>query len=402
MRFLLSTLRSMTLAVLSTLLVATADLRHPVLAEARTYRCNGQEATIVGTRGDDVIEGTDADDVIVTFAGDDVIFSGAGDDLICAGSGDDVVFSGAGNDWVSLQGGDDFAYGGPGDDLLRGGTGDDVLEGGPGTTRARGQNGNDELWGTWCTPPRTMQHYCRWPDLTVYPDEYADLLEGTRTLRHGSSGEDVRQLQALLSSLDYAPGPIDGSFGAATAAAVRAFQEVSDLESDGVVGPSTRAALQEAVGSVDSPEMPDDWILGKAGVLKSGSRGEAVAALQRTLIGLGYDPGPADGILGSGTVAAIRSFQERQRPRRRWEGRGWRQAGSVRRYRRSEGSAGRQGLRRLQFRHAQTWVRRPPRSEVWCPVGRDSRRGMAPPHHRGLHRMGPRRGDRSGRRRCCV
>jgi peptidoglycan hydrolase-like protein with peptidoglycan-binding domain len=300
----------MILAASSLLLVTTAVVGTPERADARTRQCNGQEATIVGTRGSDVIEGTDDADVIVTLGGDDVVFSGDGDDMVCTGKGDDVGFAGSGDDWVTLQSGDDFAYGGPGDDVILGGSGDDVIEGGPGSTLALGHNGNDELWGTWCTPPRTMQHYCRWPDIASYPDEYADLLEGTRTLRSGATGEDVRQLQTLLASLDYSPGPIDGVFGAATTTAVRAFQEASGLNADGVVGASTRAALQESAGIVDSPELPDDWVLGKAGVLKSGSRGEAVAVLQRTLTGLGYAPGPADGVFGSGTVAAIRSFQK--------------------------------------------------------------------------------------------
>ena len=305
----MQSLRTLVFALVSTLVLGAAVVATAGRAEARTYRCNGQDATIVGTRGNDRIEGTDGDDVIVTLAGDDVVLAGDGDDVVCTGAGDDVVFAGGGNDRVYSQKGDDFVYGGPGDDVVRGGAGDDVIEGGPGALTALGQKGNDELWGTWCSPPRTMQHFCRWPDLTVTPGEYAELFDGTRLLRLGVSGEDVRQLQALLAHLGHDPGETDGVFGAGTKAAVMDFQTEAGLKDDGVVGSGTRAALEEAASS-EAPDMPDDWVLGKAGVLRSGSRGEAVAALQRTLTGLGYDPGPADGVLGTRTVVAIRAFQE--------------------------------------------------------------------------------------------
>jgi len=44
-------------------------------------------------------------------------------------------------------------------------------------------------------------------------------------------------------------------------------------------------------------------------LLKIGSTGEAVSYLQQSLIKLGYNPGPVDGIFGNGTDAAVRAFQ---------------------------------------------------------------------------------------------
>ena len=46
-------------------------------------------------------------------------------------------------------------------------------------------------------------------------------------------------------------------------------------------------------------------------LLKSGSKGEAVLALQQRLYDLGYDPGGIDGIYGSGTKNAVKEFQRR-------------------------------------------------------------------------------------------
>ncbi|MGI9418465.1 MAG: peptidoglycan-binding protein [Geminicoccaceae bacterium] len=44
-------------------------------------------------------------------------------------------------------------------------------------------------------------------------------------------------------------------------------------------------------------------------VLSNGDRGNDVRLLQESVLALGYNPGPADGIFGSGTEAAVRNFQ---------------------------------------------------------------------------------------------
>ncbi len=45
-------------------------------------------------------------------------------------------------------------------------------------------------------------------------------------------------------------------------------------------------------------------------MLRNGSSGEAVEALQQKLAGKGFDPGAADGIFGPRTEAALRQYQE--------------------------------------------------------------------------------------------
>lgn len=64
-----------------------------------------------------------------------------------------------------------------------------------------------------------------------------------RTLRNGCAGEDVRALQILLNGRGYSCGNADGLFGAKTEAAARNYQKAKGLDSDGVVGPVTMAAL---------------------------------------------------------------------------------------------------------------------------------------------------------------
>jgi|10_taG_2_1085330.scaffolds.fasta_scaffold04387_10 hypothetical protein len=64
-----------------------------------------------------------------------------------------------------------------------------------------------------------------------------------------SKGALVEKLQEGLAYLGYHPGPIDGHFGGMTEDAVEAFQKKSKIYVDGVVGPSTAAKLNRALGS---------------------------------------------------------------------------------------------------------------------------------------------------------
>jgi hypothetical protein len=73
------------------------------------------------------------------------------------------------------------------------------------------------------------------------------------------SGPDVLAVQQQLQALGYQPGPLDGSYGPATAAAVQDFQAAQDLTIDGVVGPQTLAALAVAravPGAANRPASP--------------------------------------------------------------------------------------------------------------------------------------------------
>ena len=73
----------------------------------------------------------------------------------------------------------------------------------------------------------------------------AALKQSPPLLRIRSEGWQVTRLQRLLRRHEVFPEPakIDGDFGEITQAAVKAFQELSDLEPDGIVGPLTWQAL---------------------------------------------------------------------------------------------------------------------------------------------------------------
>ncbi len=67
---------------------------------------------------------------------------------------------------------------------------------------------------------------------------------GTRTLRQGSKGEDVKALQWVLDRFGY-KCTVDGIYGSETKAAVTAFQQELLLKKDGIAGPETLEAVRE-------------------------------------------------------------------------------------------------------------------------------------------------------------
>jgi N-acetylmuramoyl-L-alanine amidase len=120
-------------------------------------------------------------------------------------------------------------------------------------------------------------------------------------LRTGARGEAVRDLQWRLGALGYGVGHDEpGVFGAATTAAVRAFQHDRGLQVDGIVGRHTWASLVES-GFV----LGDRLLYFRQPML----RGDDVAELQRRLNSLGFDARRVDGIFGGDTHRALIDFQ---------------------------------------------------------------------------------------------
>lgn len=72
---------------------------------------------------------------------------------------------------------------------------------------------------------------------------------GSRLLKNGAEGADVKELQGYLIELGYGCGKwgMDGEYGDATELAVRAFQEDHGCDVDGDYGPETHAALMKVL-----------------------------------------------------------------------------------------------------------------------------------------------------------
>ena len=117
----------------------------------------------------------------------------------------------------------------------------------------------------------------------------------------GDQGTAVRTLQRALVRAGQTVD-IDGIFRQKTWLAVRALQRAAGLDADGIVGPDTWAALPAA-------PMP---------LLRPGSKGETVAALQRALTRhasgrWNITPRAVTGIFDHTTSEAVQAFQ-------RWNG----------------------------------------------------------------------------------
>lgn len=77
---------------------------------------------------------------------------------------------------------------------------------------------------------------------------------GSRTLKKGMSGQDVKNFQEDLIKVGYSLKTYgaDGSFGNETETAVKKFQREHDLTVDGIAGNATFAALEKALKNAAS------------------------------------------------------------------------------------------------------------------------------------------------------
>ena len=136
-------------------------------------------------------------------------------------------------------------------------------------------------------------------------------------LRVGSTGSAVEQLQFWLNTIAQYDSAIpsitvDGIYGSSTAAAVRAFQKKYGLTVDGVVGQATWTEVYDQFLSIQSDNGTPNAYPGTP--LRQGDSGQNVRLVQFWLkIAHSFYPSlpnlTVDGIFGSGTAAAVRSFQ---------------------------------------------------------------------------------------------
>lgn len=140
---------------------------------------------------------------------------------------------------------------------------------------------------------------------------------GGRTLRTGSSGSAVEQLQFWLNTISQYVSSIpsvtvDGRFGSGTAAAVRAFQRRYGLTVDGVVGEATWNAVYAQFFSIQSDNGTPNAYPGTA--LREGASGQNVRLVQfwlkiaRTVYTALNNPS-VDGKFGPSTRRAVAAFQ---------------------------------------------------------------------------------------------
>ena len=89
----------------------------------------------------------------------------------------------------------------------------------------------------------------------------APTAKAARTLKKGSTGEDVKKLQQALIDLGYLSDTADGTFGAKTQDAVTLFQSVNGLDADGLAGAKTQALLFSGTALSADQAPPTDFLV---------------------------------------------------------------------------------------------------------------------------------------------
>lgn len=148
------------------------------------------------------------------------------------------------------------------------------------------------------------------------------------TLREGDTGRDIELIQRKLNriSTNY-PGipkisPVDGFFGESTTDAVKKFQEVFDLNVDGLVGRATWNQIQfiynavKKLYTVNSEGLRvSDVTTRYTDTLSEGSSGDGVLTIQYFLSYIALfvqtvQSAALDGSFGPATTSAVKSFQQ--------------------------------------------------------------------------------------------
>ena len=148
------------------------------------------------------------------------------------------------------------------------------------------------------------------------------------TLRRGDKGDAVKAFQeALICYGALAEGTADGSYGAATEAAVKAVQTAEGLTVDGIAWPQIQGCVGHQFGEWETVAEPTDFSMGllrrvcarcgkaeemeeaPSPMYRRGDSGDGVKAMQEALNAKGYDCGAADGSFGAKTESAVKRFE---------------------------------------------------------------------------------------------
>ena len=140
----------------------------------------------------------------------------------------------------------------------------------------------------------------------------ADAQKNYPYLQTGDTGKDVTVLQSALKELGFLNQTANGTFDAATAAALKAFQKANNIRQDGIAAPEVLKLIFEGkpVNSKGKKVTVNTLPNREVSELHSGQMGEQVVDLQQRLQKLGMYTGEITGTYGTATVNAVKKFQE--------------------------------------------------------------------------------------------
>ncbi len=130
-------------------------------------------------------------------------------------------------------------------------------------------------------------------------------------LQSGSAGKSVMALQEALKELGFYAEGTDGNFGAATTAALKAFQQKNSIRQDGIASPEVQKLIFEgkplnARGKKTTVMTLPNYTVSE---LKVGNKGEQVSDLQQRLKEQGFYTAAITGQYDTATQNAVKKFQ---------------------------------------------------------------------------------------------
>ncbi len=151
-----------------------------------------------------------------------------------------------------------------------------------------------------------------------------DLFENPTGGISARSGDDIQLIQVRLKDAGFDVGPVDGVMGSKTKAALIRVQSGCTMVKDWSVSPDNQVQMVERM---PKPMPASERVLqtvpfkaapatdsvrevsGQASPLDKSPSREEIRLLQLKLKAAGFDPGPADGVLGPKTNSALEQYR---------------------------------------------------------------------------------------------
>jgi hypothetical protein len=136
--------------------------------------------------------------------------------------------------------------------------------------------------------------------------------------RIGATGPEVARIQQQLTRLGFYNGPIDGSYGGGTYAAVHTFQRARGIEGDGVVGPRTWSVLFDG-SAIPAPAVAAEPLATRCLALTASFETESAApecfaGLAGDFDGMGMSFGVLQWNVGSGSLPPLLQSIDAEHP----------------------------------------------------------------------------------------
>lgn len=125
---------------------------------------------------------------------------------------------------------------------------------------------------------------------------------GSRTMREGTDGRDVKQLQRYLTTAGF-PTTADGAFGPLTARSVRRFERSDGLPVNGVVPPKDARAIEKAATKAESEQTE------QTKDTQATEQGEAYITRDGLAVAPADAPEPVKAVIAAGNEIATKPYK---------------------------------------------------------------------------------------------